>query len=424
MADEVLTLCAMFPGDGTIRKSWTSVAKWHSNHGNNLHVLQIQLLKRALQLVKVGGYVVYSTCTLNPIENEAVIAQAIVESSGTVKLVPSDIGPLIRREGLTSWKVPDLNEAGTLYETYDTIPESRTRFPRNRSCSKRGLLRSMFPPQGPKGDSVTQNLKLCIRIYPHDQNTGGFFISLLQKTGEVPWKDNSSTEGVPGQSDAGDQEEDANVDAEGSTSTECARAVGTLDEYNLPADYISRVTKVERQQHRLEDLIPYTPFTETVGGLSRWSEIASFYGISDSFPHEQLVAHSDKMGIISFVSSSVRRVIDASAELARRDQTSVSNVVCAGLRMFQHNNSGYADCNYRLCLEALPRLLPFMTKRIVMVERPTFITFLEKSELPLGAVAGLEELSCGSCALKMLNSNGQHTNSAVVAWRGRGTLRL
>jgi hypothetical protein len=387
-------------------------------------VLQIQLLKRCLQLVKVGGFVVYSTCTFNPIENEAVVAQALVESCGTVELAPSDIGPLTRREGLTTWIVPDINKHGTFYETYDSIPESNTRFPRNRGCSKRGLLRSMFPPTGNDGNSIAQSLKHCVRIFPQDQNTGGFFICLLKKTGEVPWKDYEppSKEEIQQSSEASAalvRKPDAGE------AVERVRAVGTSDEHNLPADYVARITKVERQQHKLKGLVSYTPFTATDNGLEKWGIISSFYGISESFPHEQLLAHSDKMGVVSFVSSSVRRVIEASAELAENDQDAISNIVNAGLRMFQHNNSGYTECDYRLCLEALPRLLPYMTKRVISVERSIFTALLDTMEIGLGGIPGAQDVSCGSLALRMMDANQEPINeTAVVAWRGRATIRL
>ena len=40
---------------------------------------QVQLLRRAVELTRPGGSVVYSTCSLNPIENEAVVA-AVLEA--------------------------------------------------------------------------------------------------------------------------------------------------------------------------------------------------------------------------------------------------------------------------------------------------------------------------------------------------------
>jgi len=55
-------------GDGAIRKLPGKWAKWSIKDGLGLHALQIQIAIRAVQLCKVGGYVLYSTCSLNPVE--------------------------------------------------------------------------------------------------------------------------------------------------------------------------------------------------------------------------------------------------------------------------------------------------------------------------------------------------------------------
>lgn len=44
--------------------------------------IQYRILKRGLELLNVGGQLVYSTCSLNPVENEAVINRIISESEG------------------------------------------------------------------------------------------------------------------------------------------------------------------------------------------------------------------------------------------------------------------------------------------------------------------------------------------------------
>jgi 16S rRNA C967 or C1407 C5-methylase (RsmB/RsmF family) len=82
------------------------------------------MLMRALQLLKVGGIVCYSTCTLNPIEAEADVAAALAaihktkkeeragkkQNKPIVDLIewPSSPGDLVRRLGIFSqWHVAE-----------------------------------------------------------------------------------------------------------------------------------------------------------------------------------------------------------------------------------------------------------------------------------------------------------------------------
>ena len=55
-------------GDGAIRKLPKKWTIWSPKDGMTLHMLQINILVRALQLLKIGGLLLYSTCSLNPVE--------------------------------------------------------------------------------------------------------------------------------------------------------------------------------------------------------------------------------------------------------------------------------------------------------------------------------------------------------------------
>ena len=64
-------------GSGTTRKNPEVWKKWLPSGSQSLHNLQVELLKKAINLTKPGGRIVYSTCSLDPIENEAVVAEVL-----------------------------------------------------------------------------------------------------------------------------------------------------------------------------------------------------------------------------------------------------------------------------------------------------------------------------------------------------------
>jgi len=65
----LLTACT-----GTFRKNVMAWSKWNPNNAYGLHDLQKRILFRGIELAAVGANVVYSTCSFNPVENEAVVA--------------------------------------------------------------------------------------------------------------------------------------------------------------------------------------------------------------------------------------------------------------------------------------------------------------------------------------------------------------
>jgi len=47
--------------------------------------LQVRILLRAMKMLKHDGRIVYSTCSLNPVENEAVIAEVLRKNPGMAR---------------------------------------------------------------------------------------------------------------------------------------------------------------------------------------------------------------------------------------------------------------------------------------------------------------------------------------------------
>ena len=62
-------------GDGTVRKDSSVLPRWTPRLGTVLHPTQLAIALRGAELLRVGGTMVYSTCSLNPVEDEAVVAE-------------------------------------------------------------------------------------------------------------------------------------------------------------------------------------------------------------------------------------------------------------------------------------------------------------------------------------------------------------
>ena len=165
-------------GDGTPRKNIEIWRQWNPGNGLGLHMTQVRILIRALQMLKVGGRVVYSTCSMNPVEDEAVLAGAIDRCGGSdfvALLETKDLLPGLKRyPGMKNWSIMD--KTGRLWDSWESVLKQRE----ERGDDGLGRLQeSMFPP------SNGLPLDRAMRIYPHQQDTGGFFIAILEKKAEI-----------------------------------------------------------------------------------------------------------------------------------------------------------------------------------------------------------------------------------------------
>jgi 16S rRNA (cytosine1407-C5)-methyltransferase len=105
-----------------------------------LALRQEKLLESALRAAKVGGQIVYSTCTLAPEENESVLA-ALLEKFGDTFSIDEVAGRL-------AFKAPGLERYGT----------------------------REYPPA----------VKHALRLWPHISHTAGFFTARLSKQKSFP----------------------------------------------------------------------------------------------------------------------------------------------------------------------------------------------------------------------------------------------
>lgn len=125
---DIILVDAPCSGEGMFRKDEESIKEWSEN---NLHLCserQQRILKNTWGCLKTGGYLIYSTCTFNPNENELMLEWAA------------------------------------------------------REFQAKGIdIRHPFPTVTPSLSSLP-----CYHFYPHKTKGEGFFVGVLQKTTEEP----------------------------------------------------------------------------------------------------------------------------------------------------------------------------------------------------------------------------------------------
>ncbi|RQM29778.1 hypothetical protein B5M09_009184 [Aphanomyces astaci] len=147
-------------GDGTMRKNPMIWQKWHVRNGLSLHPLQLSIVKHGATLLKVGGRMCYSTCSFNPVENEAVVAELLRWSNGSLRLldVSAILPKLKRRPGISTWKVYDYDMVET--PVFDEAAEAA-------KGKYKTLPGSVFPPSAAEAEAF--HLDRCMRCVPHDE---------------------------------------------------------------------------------------------------------------------------------------------------------------------------------------------------------------------------------------------------------------
>lgn len=96
-------------GDGAIRKLPMRWRIWKPVDGIHLHSLQVKILQRAIHLAKPGALIVYSTCSMSPIEDEAVVVETMRYFNGNKKSglelldIHAKFPSLVMSKGVSDW---------------------------------------------------------------------------------------------------------------------------------------------------------------------------------------------------------------------------------------------------------------------------------------------------------------------------------
>ena len=126
---DVIMLDAPCSSSGTVRKSPKLIDSWNLNVSLGYAERQMDLLLRTFDMLRPGGTLVYSTCSIAPEENEGVIDHLV--RSRAARVVPLELPNFRFAPGVTEWNGREFSP-GVIY---------------------------------------------CGRVWPHHNDTDGFFVA-------------------------------------------------------------------------------------------------------------------------------------------------------------------------------------------------------------------------------------------------------
>lgn len=412
-------------GDGTMRKNIDVWKKWSTLNSLQLHGLQLRIATRGAEQLAEGGRMVYSTCSLNPVEDEAVIASLLEKSEGALELADAsaELPGLKRMPGLTQWKV--MTREGQWFADWDEVPRSR----------HTQIRPTMFPPKDPE-KLEAMHLERCLRVLPHHQNTGGFFVAVLVKTSPMPWNkrqpkvqgksaaSRDSAELSPAAPEEGETPEQHSQEAAETGDAEATPAAEDPESSESRKDGVCGPPPSKKMKlfGFKEDPFVFIPEDDPL-----FPPIEKFYALDSSFPRMNLLTRTTegKKRQLYMVSKELRNVL-----LNNSEQMKVINT---GIKVWCRNNGGEEfDCAFRLAQEGIYTLYPFINSRIITVSMEDVKILLTQEnpffrKLSSETYSQAKDMAKGSVVLKYepdpTNPEALQCPIVLCGWRGKASIR-
>lgn len=157
-------------GTGTTRKNRDVWWDWTPKESRRMFKMQVEITMRGASLLVPGGHLVYSTCSIDPVENEAVVAE-VLRRCPYLELVPMHLEGLTLHPGLTQW--PLLDEGGVAVDLRDV---EQLPFFDSAHLDPATRLERGEAEEGVE-NAILNQLPHCLRLWHDDNNTGGFFVA-------------------------------------------------------------------------------------------------------------------------------------------------------------------------------------------------------------------------------------------------------
>ena len=402
-------------GDGTLRKNKMVRKKWKIEFGLENHFIQSKILDNAIRQCKNDGYIIYSTCAINPIENEAVVCNILEKYKDEIELI--NCSKKLRdmkikfREGMIKWKVCidiDKDKNYIWKEKYSDVKNDRN------GLIKESMFHEIYTYKNNHPSALFKftdplNLRNCVRIYSHENNSDCFFIALIHKKNNFSNNNHIKNEhySVPlneNKMKTIGEDLDDFIDFLGLENDEKIK-----DNKNKEDD--------EKQKNVEEELI-FKKYVKISNYPESYNDLMKYFKFKNGLLFRHLFCKRESSQKIFLFSNKLSEMITIFTKMNIK-------IIRSGLVVFKKEREKSIKMMYRVTHYGAILMADYFGGQIIELDRPNLIKMLFDSDdlsipfdkIPEEEKKKIDELESGSIIL-------MYDGFILVSRKGKGTLHL
>ena len=408
-------------GDGTLRKNKMIRKKWRIEFGLENHFIQRKILDNAIRQCKNDGYIIYSTCAINPIENEAVVCYIMDKYKDEIELI--NCSKKLRdmkikfREGLIKWKVcVDIDKDNNYIwkEKFNEVKNDR------KGLIKESMFHDIYTYKNNHPTALFKftdplNLRNCIRIYSHDNNSDCFFIAVIHK------KNNFSNENHINNNHYRIPLNENKMKTIGEDLEDFIDFLGLEDDEKNNTNNNNKneikLEEKEKQKNSEEDLI-FKKYVKISNYPESYNDLMKYFKFKNGLLIRHLFCKRESSQKIFLFSKKLSEMISIFTKMNL-------NIIRSGLVVFKKEREKSIKMMYRVTHYGAILMADYFGGQIIELDRPNLIKIMFESDdmsisldkIPEEERKKIEECESGSIILT-------YDAFILVSRKGKGTLHL
>ena len=413
-------------GDGTLRKNKMVRKKWKIDFGLENHFTQIKILDNAIRQCKNDGYIVYSTCAINPLENEAVVCHILEKYKDEIELI--NCSKKLRdmkikfREGLIKWKVcidVDKDNNYIWKEKFSEVKNNRN------GLIKESMFHDIYTYKNNHPTALFKftdplNLRNCIRVYSHENNSDCFFIAVIHK------KNNFSNETHIKNNHFSVPLNEEKMKTIGEDLEDFMDFLGLEDDEknNNKKDNKDNKDKIEenntineKQKNVEEDLI-FKKYVKISNYSESYNDLMKYFKFKNGLLIRHLFCKRESSQKIFLFSKKLSEMISIFTKMNL-------NIIRSGLVVFKKEREKSIKMMYRVTHYGAILMADYFGGQIIELDRPNLIKMMFDSDdmsIPLEKIPEEEKKKIDECESGSIIL--MYDAFILVTRKGKGTLHL